>query len=198
MGGGHCACICAQRGQDNGWSSMSSPLCRLMFSPPAPDLGLPCPNVIRIRVQDTGSRTRLHNFVRIGLQPNLSYSLLTHPLAKVCPSHITCSRSGICGWLYTGHNVCMYVRMYVCMSVCVVSHVPYCHFHSLHLLAQTVQEPHHPVPASVKVVGGHQRSAAAMLVEQHTSVGGRGEGTTLLCCHSAPSGCLPPTHCSSE
>ena len=58
-----------------------------MFSSSSPDLGLPCLNVIRITGQDTGSETRLHNVMRIGLQPNLSHSLLFHLVLK-CAMHI--------------------------------------------------------------------------------------------------------------
>lgn len=87
-----------QRGRDSGRSCVSSSLCRQMFSPPTPDLGLPCLNVIRIRVQATGSETKLDNLVRIGLQPNLSFSLLFHLLPE-CESCITCSRCCNCGCL---------------------------------------------------------------------------------------------------
>ena len=79
--------LLSRKGRDNGWPCVSSFLCQLMFSSSSPDLRLPCLNVIRITGQGTGSETRLHNVMRIGLQPNLSHSLLFHLLLKCAMHH---------------------------------------------------------------------------------------------------------------
>ena len=147
---------------------MSSSLCRQMFSPPTPDLGLPCLNVIRIRVQGTSSETKLHNLVRIGLQPNLSLSLLFHLLPSV--------------------NHALRVHDVVIVAVCLWLVVfPECHFPSLHLLHHTAART---APCSALVchrMGVGTSWCKAAVGWQHTSV-----------THSTPSGSLPPTHCGSE